>query len=264
MIDGFTIFGQYIKFYGLLIALAFVFGVVLVNYFAKRKGFNKDLAYDMILVIFPLAIIGARLYYVAFSGRSWTLSEILAINNGGLAIYGGIIASIMGLFVYAKIKKISFLNLLDIGSPALIIGQAIGRWGNFFNQEAFGPVITNPSLQWFPYGVFIEANQAWHMATFFYESFWNIIGFALLTYIYLKTDKKGLTASLYLIYYGLGRALIEGLRTDSLYIANSTIRVSQALSMGLILLGIVTIVITNKQQVLNALNNFKNKFKKKV
>ncbi|MGD9901706.1 MAG: prolipoprotein diacylglyceryl transferase [Spirochaetales bacterium] len=248
MPSGFTIFGYEIKFYGLLIGIGFVFGLLMVSYFAKKKGFHKDLPYDLILIVFPLSIVGARLYYVIFSGRVWTFAEIIAIQNGGLAIYGGIIGGLIGLLIYSKIKKIDAVKITDIVIPALILGQVIGRWGNFFNQEAFGPLVTDPALQWFPYAVYIEAESAWHMATFFYESMWNLVGFFIITSIYLKFNKKGYATSLYLIYYGIGRVLIEGLRTDSLYIPNTGIRVSQLLSGILVVIGIIMFIYYYKSQ----------------
>ncbi len=173
---------------------------------------------------------------------------MLAINNGGLAIYGGIIGGLIALIIYGRVKKIETIKLTDMVVPALIIGQVIGRWGNFFNEEAFGPLVTNEALQWFPYSVYIRAEGAWHMATFFYESMWNLIGFFIITHIYLKTDKKGFATSLYLIYYGIGRALIEGLRTDSLYIGSTGIRVSQVLSVTLIMVGTGLFIYYYKKQ----------------
>lgn len=248
MPDGFTLFSIDVKFYGLIIAFAFVLGVALVSYFAKKKGYSKDLAYDLVLLIFPLAIIGARIYYILFSGRSWTFAEMIAIQNGGLAIYGGVIGGFLAILIYSKLKKMDIIKLTDIAVPALMIGQVLGRWGNFFNQEAFGPLVTNPSLQWFPYAVFIEAESAWHMATFFYESMWNLVGFIIVTILFLKTNKKGLATSFYLIYYGIGRALIEGLRTDSLYIGSTGLRVSQVLSLALVLIGIAIFIIYNRKK----------------
>jgi len=240
--NGFTIFNIEIKFYGLIIALGFLIGIILVTYFAKKKGLPKDIGYDLVLAVFPLSIIGARVYYILFSGRSWTFAEMIDLPSGGLAIYGGIIGGFLGVLLYSKIKKIKLIELTDIAAPVLILGQALGRWGNFFNQEAYGTVVTNPSLQWFPYAVWIEAENAWHMATFFYESMWNFIGFAILLYLILKMDKKGYVTALYFIFYGIGRAVIEGFRTDSLYIANTTLRVSQVLSVILVIVGIILFI----------------------
>ena len=235
---GFEFFGLTVNLYGILIVTAFLVGLLLVSYFSKIKGFSKDLPYELLLIVFPLAIIGARIYYIAFSGRSWTLRESLAVQDGGLAIYGGIIAAFLGIMIYAYFKKINVLKLTDMVSPALILGQSIGRWGNFFNQEAYGYAVENTALQWFPFAVYIDGS-GWHMATFFYESFWNMVGFLLLILVYLKYRNIGYATSFYLVFYGIGRAVIEGFRTDSLYVGpGEVIRVSQVLSIILVILGI--------------------------
>src|SRR5574344_921034 len=139
-INGFTIFGLQIKFYGIFMATAFVVGLLLVQKFCKWKGYNENLPFDLILVVFPSAIVGARLNYVLFTlgERTWTFAEILAIWNGGLMIYGGIIFSVIALAIYCAIKKVNLVKIMDLIAPVLILGQAIGRWGNFFNQEAYG------------------------------------------------------------------------------------------------------------------------------
>ncbi|MDD4210767.1 MAG: prolipoprotein diacylglyceryl transferase [Clostridia bacterium] len=248
MPNGFTISVIEVKFYGLIIALGFIIGLFLVAFFAKRKGYKKDLPYDLVIIVFPLSIIGSRLYYILFSGRAWTFSEMFALQNGGLAIYGGVIGGFIALYIYGKVKKIDTIKLTDLVVPALILGQVLGRWGNFFNQEAFGPLVTDINLQWFPYAVFIDAEGAWHMATFFYESMWNLIGFVMIILIFLKTDKKGFITSFYLVYYGIGRFLIEGLRTDSLYIGDTSLRVSQVLSIVLVLFGVALFVYYYKKQ----------------
>lgn len=242
--NGFYIFGIHIAFYGILIALGFILAFLVTTKLAKIKGYNADLPYNLLFVVFPLAIVGARLYYVLFSGTTWTFLEILEIWHGGLAIYGGIIASVIGLLVYAIVKKINFFQLLDLVAPGLILGQAIGRWGNFFNQEAYGIAIQNPALQWFPAGVFIESDGLWHYATFFYESIWCLLGFVLLIIVFKKTNKVALTTSIYLAWYGFERFFVEGLRTDSLYFFNTGLRVSQVLSAILFLVGFVGIIVT--------------------
>ena len=160
-VNSFTIFGLEIKFYGILMATAFLVGFLLTMYLCKIKKYNNILPYDLILIIFPLSIIFARLFYVVFyNDREWTFAEILNIRSGGLAIYGGIIGGIIGIIIYWLIKykkdKFFIVKIFDLLAPSLIIGQAIGRWGNFFNQEAHGVEILNESLQWFPIGVLIE------------------------------------------------------------------------------------------------------------
>jgi len=254
--DGFSIFGHPIKFYGIIMATAMLIGVVLACHLAKKKNVKSDDIYLLALIVLPCAVVGARLYYCIFEG-GYSFVEFLQIWNGGLAIYGGVIGGIIGILIFCLIKKNFKLIvvLFDIAAPCLILGQVMGRWGNFFNQEAYGTYVSNPNLQWFPFSVYIEdvcrqegclcGNQAgmWHLATFFYESLWNLIGFGILLLTYYKTKKTGTTTAIYLIWYGLGRTFIEGLRMDSLYIGATGIRVSQALSALLVVVGIVIIIV---------------------
>ena len=241
--DGFSIFGLEIKFYGLIMAFAMLIGVLLACKLAKKRGIKSDDIYLLALIVLPCAIVGARLYYCFFYEYNYSFWELFNIKQGGLAIYGGVIGGVVGIIVFALIKKnwkIIF-TLMDICAPCLILGQALGRWGNFFNQEAYGNLITNPNFQWFPFAVWIENENAWFQATFFYESLWNLIGLCILLFVYKKSNLTGTTASVYLIWYGLGRMIIEGLRSDSLYIQGTHIRVSQALSAVLIVLGLVVL-----------------------
>ena len=238
--NGFNIGSLEIKFYGMIMAFAMFLGVVLACKLAKKRGVKSDDIFTLALIMLPCAIVGARLYYCFFYEYKYSFWEIFNIKQGGLAIYGGVIGGVIGILIFALIKKnwkLMFV-LMDICVPCLILGQALGRWGNFFNQEAYGNQITNPNFQWFPFGVWIESENAWFQATFFYESLWNIIGFAILLFTYYKTKKTGTTTAVYLIWYGLGRTWIEGLRSDSLYIGSTGIRVSQLLSMILVFVGI--------------------------
>ena len=228
-------------------AASMLCGILLAFYTCKKKGYSTDIIFDLALAILPLAIVGARLYFCIFYGVD-SFGEIFAIWNGGMAIYGGVIGGIIGVFIVSKVKKIPFLDLCDIAAPCLILGQCLGRWGNFVNQEAYG--YATESLQFFPFSVFIEnCNQAvcscggrgWHMATFFYESFWNAIGVVVLLIILNKIKLRGITTASYFVYYGIGRSIIEGMRTDSLMFLG--LRVSQWLSIALIILGVVMIVL---------------------
>ena len=255
LVDGFYIFGLHIKFYGILIAAAFVIGLFLAIRFCKMKGYDENLPYSLILVVFPSAIVGARLNYVLFTlDKGWTFVEVLKIWNGGLMIYGGIIFSVIAIAIFCYFKKINFVDVLDMLAPVLILGQAIGRWGNFFNQEAYGSLITNQSFQWFPFGVWIESEHftttatqqlidaygtsnlagAWFNATFFYESFWCAGGFVLLLLLFKRTNIRGLTTATYLSFYGFERFFVEMIRTDSLYLGSVKISV---LISGLIFVG---------------------------
>jgi phosphatidylglycerol:prolipoprotein diacylglycerol transferase len=205
---------------------------------AKLFGVEQDTIIDFALLAIPLAIIGARLYYVVFEWESYqeNLVDIFNIRKGGLAIYGGVIGGIVAGLIFTRWKKLDFWNLADICAPSLILGQAIGRWGNYVNQEAYGYVVKNQRWQWFPAAVFIEASQQWHLATFFYESLWNFIVFIFLLLYRKHRRKTGEVFLFYITLYAFGRFFIEGLRTDSLYIGN--IRVSQLLSGVLIAIGI--------------------------
>lgn len=223
----------FIPIYGLLIASAMALGVFLCSRQEKRLGLPKDTALDLALWVLPAAIVGARLYYVIFQWDVYAQNpiHILYVWEGGLAIYGGVIGGALAGLIFSRVKKISYGTLADMVAPTLILGQAIGRWGNFVNQEAFGPVVTDPALQFFPVAVFAQGQ--WHMATFFYESLWNFIGFWVLWLNRKRVKTSGSLFLLYLCWYGLGRAFIEGLRTDSLMWG--PVRVSQALSVILVI-----------------------------
>ena len=246
---GFTIFGFEVAFYGVIIASAMLIGVFLAQYLAKKRGLNPDDIIILALVVIPFSILGARIYYCIFSDTNYTFMSFWNIRQGGLAIYGGVIGGALAIVLFSVFKKDFklIIKLFDVIVPALILGQAIGRWGNFFNQEAYGLIVTNPKWQWFPFAVKIDKyigeiyiGYDWHLATFFYESLWNLIGFALLLFVFNKNKQLGTTTGFYLAYYGLGRLWIEGLRTDSLYWG--PLRVSQWLSAVLIVIGLTILV----------------------
>ncbi|MFQ6724480.1 MAG: prolipoprotein diacylglyceryl transferase [Clostridia bacterium] len=242
--NGFTIFGLEIRFYGIIIATAMLIAVFLVQYLSKKRGMNPDDIIILAIIVIPMSILGARAYYCIFSDTSYTFTTFWQIRNGGLAIYGGIIGGILAILLFCAFKKDFklIIKLFDVIVPALILAQSIGRWGNFFNQEAYGTLVTNPKWQWFPFAVKIEtfSGYEWHLATFFYESLWNFIGFGLLMFVFYKTNQLGTTTGVYLAYYGLGRMWIEGLRTDSLYWG--VLRVSQWLSLILVVIGLSILV----------------------
>lgn len=239
----FGIEGLNIAWYGAIIAFGIVLGVLLASREAERQGLKGDLIFDFLIIVLPLAIIGARAYYVLFEWPHYAANpmKIFAIREGGLAIYGGVIGGFIAAVIFAKLNRFPLLRLIDIVVPSLILGQAIGRWGNFVNQEAFGNLVTNPSLQFFPYAVFIQNLGEWHQATFFYESMWNLCVFAVLIYFRRRTKFTGQLLATYFIGYGMGRFWIEGLRTDSLFLFPG-LRVSQALSAVLIIVGILMFV----------------------
>ena len=243
----FGIQGLNIAWYGIIIATGLLLGILLGVLRAKRRGWKSDLMYDFILLAVPLAVIGARLYYVAFEWQQYAhhLADIFAVNKGGLAIYGAVIGGFLAAFIFSRATKFPFLKLIDLVIPSLILGQVLGRWGNFINQEAFGELVTNPSLQFFPVAVYIQSLGEWHQATFFYESFSNSILFVITLLLSRKQPKDGTLLSAYFIGYGLIRMVVEGLRTDSLYLVGS-IRVSQLLSALLILFGILLLILIRK------------------
>lgn len=245
--DLFGIEGFNIAWYGVIIGFGMLLGVLLSIYRAKKKGYKSDLIIDFILIALPVAIICARLYYVVFEWEAYIGNplKMFAIREGGLAIYGGVIGGFLSAVIFCKINNFSVLKLVDLAIPSLVLGQAIGRWGNFINQEAYGTIITNAELQFFPYGVYIDTVNEWHQATFFYESIWNLVLFVLLIMIAVRMKKDGSLLAIYFIGYGIGRFFIEGLRTDSLYIFN-VIRISQLLSLLLIIGGIILLLLLQK------------------
>ena len=230
---AFTFAGLSVRWYGLLIALGIALGIALSMKREARFGLPRDTTVDLALCGVPAAIVGARLYYVIFSWRDYANNPVSALYiwEGGLAIYGGLIGGMLAGFIYAKVKRISFLKLADLVAPSFAIGQAVGRWGNFFNQEAYGIPVEAEWMKRFPLAVFIEADGLWHYATFFYESLWClVIVIVLLTLEHRGVLKRpGDTILTYGLLYGLERALVEGLRTDSLYWG--PLRVSQILSL---------------------------------
>ncbi len=224
-----------IPWYSFLIVLGAAIAIILAVREEKLAGLKKDTILDFVLIVLPCGIIGARIYYVAFSWQNFQGNpvSILKIWEGGIAIYGAVIAGLLTAYLFSRKRKISFFTLCDLIAPGLILAQAIGRWGNYFNQEAYGTVITNPSLQFFPFGVQIqtESGLQWHMATFFYESCWNLVVFVFLMIARRKWFRfHGDVICFYALLYACGRLVIEDFRTDSLY-ATSSVRISQLLSV---------------------------------
>ncbi|HAE62035.1 MAG TPA: prolipoprotein diacylglyceryl transferase [Eubacteriaceae bacterium] len=231
---AFSIFGLEVRWYGILISSAILIGILIATYRGKKQGIISDDILDIVLVSIPAAMIGARLYYVAFK-LDYYLSnprEIFMIWEGGLAIHGGLIGAFLAGYMVCRVKKISFLKILDVFAPTFPLGQSIGRWGNFFNQEAYG---AETDLPWAitvidPIKGLIQVHP-----TFLYESIWNLLVLGIIL-LYEKTRKKidGELILIYGIYYSVGRFFIEGLRTDSLMFMN--IRVAQLMSFGVIVI----------------------------
>lgn len=224
---AFTIFGREIAWYGVIITCGILLAAAYGISRAKLEGIGTDDMLDVILAAVIFSVIGARLYYAVFYGKYKTLYDVIAIWNGGLAIYGAVIAGAITLVIMAKIKKRSPLVLLDIGAASIPLGQAIGRWGNFMNAEAYG---YETALPW-RMGIVESGTTMYVHPTFFYESIWNLAGFFLLWYFYKKKKYNGQIFLMYLAWYGFGRMFIEGLRTDSLWLIQDVIRVSQLLGV---------------------------------
>lgn len=260
MRNSVSIFGFRVTFYGIIIGLGMLAGMWIAMEDAKRRGQDPDLYLDFALYAIIFSIIGARLYYVIFDWQLYKDNpiQILNLRAGGLAIYGGVIGAVLTLIVYTRVKKQSFLSMADTGVLGLITGQIIGRWGNFFNCEAFGGYtdnllamrikasIVNPSM---------ISQELWDMRivengveyiqvhpTFFYESMWNLG--VLLFLLWFRKRKKftGEMMWLYFLGYGLGRVWIEGLRTDQLKLPGTGIAVSQLLSAVLVLVSAGVII----------------------
>ena len=215
--------GIHIKWYGVFIAAGFLLAVLYGCKRCEEFGVKQDDLLDLVLVGLPAGIIGARLYYVAHMWNEIYAADpisALYIWEGGLAIYGGIIAAVIVLLIMCRIKKINLPGAADVVFLGFLIGQACGRWGNFVNGEAYG---TETNLPW---GMSINGRAPVH-PTFFYESLWNVIGFILLHNYSKKRKFDGEITLMYMAWYGFGRMLIEGLRTDSLYIGDTNLRVSQ-------------------------------------
>ena len=230
---AFTVFGIDVAWYGVIIVCAMILAVTYIYLRSKRSGLIIDDLIDIAFAGIIPGIIGARIYYVFFDklknpSHYTTFKEVINIRGGGLAIYGGIIFGAIGVLVMMKVKKIHALKFFDVLAPGVMIAQALGRWGNFFNAEAYGAETTLP---WRMRIVFSPNNMIEVHPTFFYESLWNVIGFIFINLVVLKHKKyDGQSLLAYLAWYGFGRMFIEGLRQDSLYIGNTGIRVSQALS----------------------------------
>lgn len=236
---AFKIFGIEIAWYGILISTGIFLGILIATMRAKKENLNEDIILDLALVAVPLAVIGARIYYVIFKWDYYgkNLSHIIRIREGGLAIHGAIIAGVLAGYLFCRYKSISFWKMADICAPSLILGQAIGRWGNYFNQEAYG---RPTNLPWA-----IEIDGVMVHPTFLYESLWNL-GVFIFLMLYTKKKKfEGQIFLYYLILYSVGRFFIEGLRTDSLMFG--PFRIARLISVASIIGGLILMKILNKK-----------------
>ena len=260
-----------IYWYGVIIATGLFLGLYLATKEADRLGLKKDLIVDLIVFATPVAILFARIYYVIFEwemyqGGPWW--KVIAVWEGGIAIHGALIGAVLTAIVYARIKKVSFWQLADIIAPSLILGQAIGRWGNFMNQEAHGGPMSEAAYENFhQYLPDFIMNQMcidgiMYYPTFLYESLWNILIFIILILLRKYNPLRGNIFLSYVILYSIGRFFIEGLRTDSLYFG--PIRQAQLFSVTLIVIAIVVMIVRRKMNLADRRYDGKKVPKKKA
>lgn len=261
---SFSVFGFEVAFYGLIIGIGVMAGVLMAVHEAKVSGQNPDIYWDFAIYAILFSIMGARIYYVAFSWDQYKndLLSILNLRGGGLAIYGAVIGAFITAGIYCHIKRVSFLQLCDTGVPGLVLGQIIGRWGNFMNREAFGEYTDNLFAMRLP----IAAVRPWDISqtisehiiegtnyiqvhpTFLYESAWNLMVLTLLIFYRRHRKYHGETTLLYLGGYGLGRCMIEGLRTDQLLLPGTELAVSQLLAGALVIFAVAAWGILRRKQ----------------
>ena len=246
----FTVFGRNIYFYGVFIGCGFLLGIIYCSKKSASFGIKADDLFDLMIWLIPLSIVGARLYFVLFRLDDYIGTPFInwiAVWEGGLAIYGGVIAGMLTIIVFCRRKKISIPAMLDLIMFGLLIGQILGRWGNFMNREAFGAetdVFCRMGLV-SPSGETIYVHP-----TFLYESLWNLVCFIFLC-VWVKQGRRrydGQCILIYFFWYGIGRTWIEGLRTDSLYIGGTDIRVSQALSAVLAFIALVLLIVNARRE----------------
>lgn len=266
---AFTLLGHPIYWYGVLMAFGIIVAIYLSMMESRRKKIDEDTMLDSFIIVILCGVVGARLFYVLFEWSSFFGPGIewwkpFAVWEGGLAIYGAIIGGLIGLFAYARKKKIRFLKMTDVIAPGLVLAQAIGRWGNFFNQEAFGLPVTNPDMLWFPLTVRIDGlhyfdfgdgmgrvicDNPFHLATFFYESIWCVLVFLFLWFFLRKrTRHDGDVFISYILLYSFERMIVEGLRGDSLWLIRDVIRVSQGLSLLLFLATLAFLLVRQQRE----------------
>lgn len=243
---AFTLFGKDIYWYGVIIAIGFLLGIIVALNVAKKVNITNDNIFDLVLYCTPVAVVCARIYYVVFNIKEYdSFMEMIAIWEGGIAIYGAIIGAVVTAFVYSKIKNISTGDLFDAGLMGVITGQIVGRWGNFVNAEAYG--YSTDSV----FRMMIEGVGTVH-PTFLYESVWNLVSLVILFFVVNKRRFSGQVAYTYALLYGIGRFMIEALRTDSLYMG--VFRVSQLVAIASVVIGMAGIWINIKNISKNNIN----------
>lgn len=262
---NFTVFGFTIALYGVVIGIGMLSGLALALYTAKKYQYDTEKVWDFFLYGIIFGLLGARIYYVIFSWDMYkdNLLDIFRVRNGGMAIYGGVIAAFLTLYIFTKRKKINYFTMIDICVPGLALGQAIGRWGNFFNREAFGQYTDGLFAMQLP----VEAVRAHEISesisahivegtnyiqvhpTFLYECLWNLLVIMVMLLVWKHKEFEGEIGLVYLGGYGLGRAWIEGLRTDQLHLPGTQIAVSQLLAILLVLFSAAVYILVKRRKM---------------
>ena len=224
---AFTVFGKEVYWYGIILASAFILAALYALKEAKKFGISQDNLIDQLILALPLSVVGARLYYVIFDWASYKddPAAIIRIWDGGLAIYGAVITAVVSVFIFCRVKKLNPLDMLDLGSMGLLIGQAVGRWGNFINAEVYGSKTT------LPWGMEVANSGVTVHPLFIYESLWNILGLLLISTRAGKRWFRGEMFLMYIAWYGIGRGFLEGLRQDQFILMIGRFPVSQLLAI---------------------------------
>ncbi|MFA9397432.1 MAG: prolipoprotein diacylglyceryl transferase [Clostridiaceae bacterium] len=251
---AFYVFGIGIRWYGILITMGIILGILISKKSSEYKDVNYEELLNIVLISLPIGIIGARIYYVAFNFSIYenNLIDIINIRHGGLAIHGGIIFGLIAAYIYCRVRNLKTLDYLDVAAPSIVLGQSIGRWGNFFNSEAHGGVVSYDFIKVFPEFIQngMKISDVYYHPTFLYESVWDFVVFIII-FLLLKRNRnnqssKGLIILTYVGLYSIGRFFIEGLRTDSLYFGN--FRIAQIQSIVGIGIWIIYLFINHKKK----------------
>lgn len=259
---AFTLFGVDIYWYGIIITASIIISFISMYTLLKKKGRRTDDLFDLAICVLPLAILSARLFSVLFDSDI-EIKDYFSFRTGGMSIIGAIVGGVLGILLFCALKKKNFFDVADFIAPFLLLSQAIGRWGNFFNQEIYGNMITDVTLQWFPYGV--EIGGAWYQALFFYEFIFDLIGAVLLFTLLATCKKRGVITSAYLMFYGGVRFFLEDMRADEYVLKLGNIHISKLFAGILFFIGLgILLFILIKDYVNKTKNKNSKDFKNKV
>ena len=245
---AFTLFGVDIYWYGLIITASILIAFISMFITLKKRGRRTDELFDLAICVLPLAILSARLFSVMFDD-GLQLSDYFYFRSGGMSIIGAIFGGVIGILLFCAFKKKNFFDMADFIAPYLILSQAIGRWGNFFNQEIYGEIITDANLQWFPYGV--EIGGQWYQALFFYEFVFDIVGAILLFTLLATVKKRGVITCSYLMFYGGVRFFLEDLRVQEFVLKWGDLPISKVVAGLLFVIGFVTLTVILIREIIS-------------